>query len=499
MVTPELNDYVKVKLDAGERTEAIKAELQQAGWASADIEEALKVPSISNQNNPPTHRSKKKIISISGLVILLLLIGSAGFAYFKYKNKKPLTEAEQIQKFIDDTKKIQESFNDKGIVVEDNQKPGNKVIISSIKVENNGFAAIELKRAARIIGQSSLLKPGTYTNLEIQLSEYIDGEALSADFFNDDGDGVFDKHNGDSVYTQTKDKWATRGSGQYPALVKREFQMGTVKNNKAYYSPQLDEGGWALIAKAQTPGNKVVIESLELKSTNSYPVYVPGFVVIQKDAHGVPGDVIGSSDLLTSGHSNLEVNLNTNISNEIVYASLYQDSDGNKVFNLSKDKAFVGINNQVITLKLPVIGPNGEMPDDVGSVKGNIYSNKTYKYQFEMPSGWEMPYDNDDYVSINKITNDIAIKLKANLRVSISKENPLDVFSDPQQKTTLKSQSTKTVNSITWSIYVYSSEGGEALVAVYKKGDLYFTISAPKNEYTESVFSNILDTFKFTQ
>ena len=46
MVTPELNDYVKVKLDAGERTEAIKAELQQAGWASADIEEALKVPSI---------------------------------------------------------------------------------------------------------------------------------------------------------------------------------------------------------------------------------------------------------------------------------------------------------------------------------------------------------------------------------------------------------------------------------------------------------------------
>ena len=79
----------------------------------------------------------------------------------------------------------------------------------------------------------------------------------------------------------------------------------------------------------QAPGDKVYISSVQFAS--------PGFVIIQKDNKGVPGDVIGSK-YFEKGIFPGQVTLTSSTNDgSLYYAVLYSDTDGDKKFDIKKD------------------------------------------------------------------------------------------------------------------------------------------------------------------
>ena len=90
----------------------------------------------------------------------------------------------------------------------------------------------------------------------------------------------------------------------------------------------------------------------------------PGYVVIFNDEEGVPGSVIGQSDLLQSGGEHFIVPIvNPLKEGEVYYALLYHD-DGNERFRLDQDIQVVDTQNSVILMNFiasqetePELGP----------------------------------------------------------------------------------------------------------------------------------------------
>lgn len=84
-----------------------------------------------------------------------------------------------------------------------------------------------------------------------------------------------------------------------------------------------------VVVTDQFPGNIVYISSVQL--TN------PGFVVVKKDNAGVPGDIIGSQ-YFEKGINPGKITLTSStVEGGTYYATLYADTDGNKIFDAIKD------------------------------------------------------------------------------------------------------------------------------------------------------------------
>lgn len=76
----------------------------------------------------------------------------------------------------------------------------------------------------------------------------------------------------------------------------------------------------------------------------------PGYVVIFNDQDGVPGSVIGQSDLLESGGEHFFVPMSESLQEgEVYYAMLYHD-DGDKRFRLDKDAQVIDTQHSVILM-----------------------------------------------------------------------------------------------------------------------------------------------------
>lgn len=123
-----------------------------------------------------------------------------------------------------------------------------------------------------------------------------------------------------------------------------------VFSNKSTESPSLAEnpavpeapvaGKNQIIINDQFPGNIVYTSSVQLSS--------PGFVVIQKDAAGKPGTIIGST-YLPSGTSPAKINLSQPmLDGSLYYASLYSDTDNNQKFDINIDKPVTNISGSAI-------------------------------------------------------------------------------------------------------------------------------------------------------
>ncbi len=79
----------------------------------------------------------------------------------------------------------------------------------------------------------------------------------------------------------------------------------------------------------QFPGNIVYLSSVQLEN--------PGFVVIKKDNAGTPGDIIGSQ-YFDKGINPGKVDLKSStVEGGTYYAVIYTDTDGNKIFDMTKD------------------------------------------------------------------------------------------------------------------------------------------------------------------
>ncbi len=92
----------------------------------------------------------------------------------------------------------------------------------------------------------------------------------------------------------------------------------------------LKNGENAIYVVGQSSGQSIV--------TIAYAVFAkPGFITIHEDDHGLPGKIIGVSDLL-SGRTNAPVvNLETALQTDRVYYAELVADDGNGAFEESKD------------------------------------------------------------------------------------------------------------------------------------------------------------------
>jgi hypothetical protein len=84
-----------------------------------------------------------------------------------------------------------------------------------------------------------------------------------------------------------------------------------------------------VVVSDQFPGNIVYLSSVQLAK--------PGFVVVKADSAGTPGAILGSQ-YFDKGINPGKVTLKSATTNgSLYYATVYADTDGNKMFDEAKD------------------------------------------------------------------------------------------------------------------------------------------------------------------
>ncbi|TSC69013.1 MAG: hypothetical protein G01um101466_221 [Parcubacteria group bacterium Gr01-1014_66] len=257
-------------------------------------------------------------------------------------------QEKELQKYVESIQATQKALSGSGDLVIEMQQPGRNIVITSAVVKDKGFVVIKKKtdfetmRANKdILGISQLLSIGTAKNIQIPLNEYVDGVELKADLYKDDGDGVF---------SPTSDKYATDAKGW---AIYKNFPVSSRRNlQNVYYSNYLQPGSPALLLREQLPGNKIKFESVSrpFDPKNSKKSF---FITIFKDADGLPGKIIGSQ-IIKSGGSGNEIQLTESVSNEMLYAMIFEDNGDSKL-DLMSDSIVRGENNLIIIIKFKVI------------------------------------------------------------------------------------------------------------------------------------------------
>ncbi len=118
-------------------------------------------------------------------------------------------------------------------------------------------------------------------------------------------------------------------------------EMGGVRAQT--FGAMLDGGGNAIYLENQSSGTTGVQVGFAVLAR-------PGFVVIFDDDDGVPGEVIGTSNLLQSGGEHLTVALQTFlIDGAVYYAVLYHDN-GDLVFDENTDTQALDSTDSVVLM-----------------------------------------------------------------------------------------------------------------------------------------------------
>lgn len=109
------------------------------------------------------------------------------------------------------------------------------------------------------------------------------------------------------------------------------------------FSSMLEKGGNAIYVEDQTAGVFSVQVGFVVLSA-------PGYVVIWDNADGVPGSIIGRSELLQDGGEHLVVTLDTALHDkQVYYAMLYHD-DGDGEFDAGQDSQATDSEDSVILM-----------------------------------------------------------------------------------------------------------------------------------------------------
>lgn len=217
------------------------------------------------------------------------------------------------------------------------QNSGKTIKIKSTLLSLPGFAVVEKSRRT-IIGVSPLLDKGLTTNITITLSEVVDGQDLTIRLYKDNGDGVFNSK---------RDKWLRDKKGM---PIFRGIYVNSIRNLKyVYYSNYLSEGLPALLLKEQLSGKKITFESVSFPSTKK-----ENFIIIRKTKNNLPDKIVSTSNVLIYGGSSLEILLEESVSNETLFAMVYNDN-GDNVFNEEEDFPTRGADNLPIIVKFKVI------------------------------------------------------------------------------------------------------------------------------------------------
>ncbi len=109
------------------------------------------------------------------------------------------------------------------------------------------------------------------------------------------------------------------------------------------FQGMLGRGGDAIYVEDQMVGTLMVQVGFVVLS-------VPGFVVIYDDAAGVPGSVIGSSELLQDGGEHLVVNVDDSLVDEQVYYAMLYHDDGDGVFDVERDAQATDFEDSVVLM-----------------------------------------------------------------------------------------------------------------------------------------------------
>ena len=151
------------------------------------------------------------------------------------------------------------------------------------------------------------------------------------------------------MFNPLNDKYSIGGNGQ---AVYKNFTVSSRRDLRyAYYSNYIRPGNPAFVLREQLPGNKIKFDSV---STPFDPKNLKKsfFIAIFKDANGLPGKVIGSSQQKSG--SGGEVILTEDVSGEMLYAMMFEDNGDNKL-DLTVDTAVRGEDDLVAISKFKVI------------------------------------------------------------------------------------------------------------------------------------------------
>ncbi len=122
-----------------------------------------------------------------------------------------------------------------------------------------------------------------------------------------------------------------------------QSQQAMEPSRYATFESMLEAADNAIYVDNQKTGSSSVQIGLVILSS-------PGYIVLFNDQEGIPGSVIGQSELLSSGGEHFKVPVNSPLQEgEVYYAILYHD-DGDGRFRLEKDLQVTDTENSVMLM-----------------------------------------------------------------------------------------------------------------------------------------------------
>ena len=327
MPNEEILKYIKDCLSKNYSTDKIKQSLIQAGWGNSQIDEALlstqggaaNIPSLQPKEVIPVMRSyvpekteaqKISTRSILPLAIIavtaVIIMGIAITFWILTKNN-----GNPNQLVSEQTIPIRVTTTETSSSTADTFK----LVIQGV-TDNDIRAALDAAKKVQDLFNTPVVRELT-PEQEKELQKQVE-----------------------SILATQK---ALSGSG---GIITNTQQL----SRNVYYSNYLQPGSPALLLREQFPGSKIKFESVHVPFDSKNPKK-SFFIAIFKDAEGFPGKNIGQSQQ-KSGSGN-EVALTETVSNEMLYAMIFEDnSDG--AFDLTSDRIVRGENNLIIIIRFKV-------------------------------------------------------------------------------------------------------------------------------------------------
>ena len=146
-------------------------------------------------------------------------------------------------------------------------------------------------------------------------------------------------------------------------------------------------------------GNSFIASDKSLQSNYATldVVYLdkPGYIVIQKDNNGKPGEIIGHSELISATKNNIKIAIDENIDVR-AFAKIYYDN-GDSIFNKNSD---IVVESKNATIQLYKVGKGVSEP-------GKLISTEQFQSADTVASILEIYFSTDDKefgrIQINKI------------------------------------------------------------------------------------------------
>ena len=151
-------------------------------------------------------------------------------------------------------------------------------------------------------------------------------------------------------------------------LIDPEKQIS--KQKQVEQSPQVMEPSRSATFESMldTAGNAIYVENQKTGFTSVKIGFAvlsqPGYVVIFNDNDGVPGSVIGQSEILSGGGEHFIVPITKVLEEGVVYYAMLYHDDGDERFRLDQDAQVIDSQNSVILMNFiasqeaePELGP----------------------------------------------------------------------------------------------------------------------------------------------